>query len=145
MINPIIVSGLLGWLIAQIIKTILYAIKCDKVVYERIVGAGGMPSSHTSMVISSLITVGRWAGTNTVMFGVAFIFSCIVIYDAMGVRRAAGQHARALNIIQKTISEGKTDETDKKELKELLGHTPLEVVGGAIVGIIVGILVPVKG
>ena len=151
MYNSVIASGVLAWLVAQIIKTVLYAVKSDKVVYERLVGAGGMPSSHTSMVIASLIAVGRAQGISSTVFGVMFIFACIVIYDAMGVRYAAGQHAKALNKINDTIFDDNVSDTGSKQnkvpkkLKELLGHTPLDVVGGAIVGIIIGILIPVKG
>ncbi len=145
MYNAVILSGVLAWLVAQIIKTILHAIKSNKVVYERVIGAGGMPSSHTAMVISSLITVGKSVGISSTLFGVMFIFSAIVIYDAMGVRHAAGQHARELNAINKILLKGMKADPEKKQLKELLGHTPLEVIGGAIVGIIIGILVPLKG
>lgn len=150
--NTIILCGVLAWLAAQIIKTILHAIKFNKVVLERVVGAGGMPSSHTAMVLSSLISVGRIEGVNSTVFGVMFIISAIVIYDAMGVRRAAGLHAKQLNIINRMIMKNKktkTGESDNvesehKELKEFLGHTPLEVIGGAIVGIIIAFVVPVK-
>ncbi len=150
--NTIILCGVLAWLVAQIIKTILHAIKINKVVLERVVGAGGMPSSHTAMVVSSLVSVGRMEGLNSAVFGVMFIISAIVIYDAMGVRRAAGLHAKQLNIINRMIIKNKKTKTDesynieseKKELKEFLGHTPLEVIGGAIVGIIIAFVVPVK-
>lgn len=145
MYNAVILSGVSAWLVAQIIKTILHAIKSNKVVYERFIGAGGMPSSHTSMVISSLITVGRSVGISSTLFGVMFIFSAIVIYDAMGVRHAAGQHAKELNSINKILLKGMKADSNRKELKELLGHTPLEVAAGAIVGIIIGILIPLKG
>ena len=150
--NTIILCGVLAWLVAQIIKTILHAIKINKVVLERVVGAGGMPSSHTAMVVSSLISVSRMEGLNSAVFGVMFIISAIVIYDAMGVRRAAGLHAKQLNIINRMIIKNKKTKTDEsynieseqKELKEFLGHTPLEVIGGAIVGIIIAFVVPVK-
>lgn len=149
MYNPIITSGVTGWLIAQILKTILHAIKCDKIVYERFVGAGGMPSSHTAMVIATLITTGRIEGVSSSFFGIAFIFSAIVIYDAMSVRRAAGLHAKELNIINKLIIKNKTDSdsaeySDKKQFNEYLGHTPIEVLAGAVVGIIVAALIPLK-
>ncbi len=149
MYNSVIISGVLAWLVAQIIKTVLYAVKSDKVVYERLVGAGGMPSSHTSMVIASVIAVGKAQGIGSTLFGVMFIMACIVIYDAMGVRYSAGQHAKALNKINDAIFSENNNETGekkaRKKLKELLGHTPLEVVGGAIVGIVVGLLIPIKG
>ncbi|MBE6853757.1 MAG: divergent PAP2 family protein, partial [Ruminococcus sp.] len=91
--NPVLTSGILSWLAAQIIKTLLHAVKSDKLVLERFVGAGGMPSSHTAMVLGTLITTGRLEGTDSALFGVAFVFSAVVIYDAMNVRRAAGLHA----------------------------------------------------
>ena len=145
MYNAVILSGVSAWLVAQIIKTILHAIKSNKVVYERFVGAGGMPSSHTSMVISSLITVGRSEGIGSTLFGVMFIFSAIVIYDAMGVRHAAGEQAKEINSINKILLKGMKSDSDKKELKELLGHTPLEVAAGAILGVIIGMIIPIKG
>ncbi len=144
MFNAIIVSGFLGWAVAQIIKTVLHAIKFNKVMMERLLGAGGMPSSHTSMVISTVISVGKAVGTSSVVFGITCIFGAIVIYDAMGVRYAAGQHAKLLNSINKKLSD-QDNEEQPKELKEYLGHTPLEVLGGAVVGIVIGILIPVKG
>lgn len=149
MYNPIISSGVLGWLAAQIIKTVLHSVKSDKLVMKRLVGAGGMPSSHTAMVIAALITLGRIEGVTVPIFGVAFIFSAIVIYDAMSVRRAAGLHAKELNVINKIIfkikdDEDDTDSKDNKELNEYLGHTPFEVIGGAVVGVIIALLVPLK-
>lgn len=144
MLNAIFVSGILAWAVAQIIKTALHAIKFNKVVMERFLGAGGMPSSHTAMVISTLISVGKAEGTASTVFGITCIFGAIVIYDAMGVRYAAGQHAKVLNVINKKLSDDDNEEKPK-ELKEYLGHTPLEVLGGAVVGIIIGILMPIKG
>jgi len=148
--NPVLTSGILSWLAAQIIKTLLHAVKSDKLVLERFVGAGGMPSSHTAMVLGTLITTGRLEGTDSALFGVAFVFSAVVIYDAMNVRRAAGLHAMELNAINKLFNfrnikhDTEDDEKKQKELNEFLGHTPLEVLGGAVVGTIVSLLIPIK-
>ena len=150
--NGIIVSGVTGWAVAQIIKTCLHFIKFKHFYAQRLVGAGGMPSSHTSMVISALISVAKKDGTASTSFALMFLFGAIVIYDAMGVRRASGLHAKELNKINEffpDLKNFKLDERDKKNIKdkklqEYLGHTPLEVIGGAIVGIIVGMIIPIS-
>ncbi|MCD7800694.1 MAG: divergent PAP2 family protein [Ruminococcus sp.] len=145
--NGVIVTAVVSWAVAQLIKTFLHTIKFKTFYAQRLVGAGGMPSSHTSMVISVLIAVGRKDGTGSTVFALMFILGAIVIYDAMGVRRAAGLHAREINRIKESFTQ--TDEDGKplifkeKKLQEYLGHTPLEVVGGAIVGIVIGLVIPV--
>lgn len=148
MVNYVILSGVLAWLLAQIIKTVLHAIKSDGIAFERLVGAGGMPSSHTALVISSLIAIARIEGTGSSLFGLAFIVASVVIYDAMNVRHAAGLHARELNTINRLFNFRKNEENSGKvtikDLNEFLGHTPLEVVGGAVVGTAVGLLIPIK-
>jgi hypothetical protein len=148
--NGIIVSGVTGWAVAQIIKTCLHFVKFKHFYAQRLIGAGGMPSSHTSMVISALISVAKKDGTASTSFALMFLFGAIVIYDAMGVRRASGLHAKELNKINEffpDLKEFKRDEFDPKgkdkKLQEYLGHTPLEVLGGAIVGIIVGSVIPI--
>ncbi len=148
MINHVIVTGALAWLAAQILKTVIHAVSSNRFVPERLVGAGGMPSSHTAMVISSLIAVGRAEGTGSSVFGLAAVFSAVVIYDAMNVRHAAGLHARELNTINRLfnfrINEQNSEKVGIKDLNEFLGHTPLEVIGGAIVGAAVAFLIPLK-
>ncbi len=146
--NYILASGVIGWLVAQILKTIINFIKCKEFNPERLVGAGGMPSSHTAMVVSAVIATGRVEGTGSTIFGVMFLFAAIVIYDAMGVRRAAGIHAKEINNMKKIIPElldfQKSSGEKVKELQEYLGHTPLEVLGGFILGIIIALIVPVN-
>lgn len=149
--NGIIVSGVTGWAVAQILKTCLHFVKFKHFYAQRLIGAGGMPSSHTSMVISALISVAKKDGTGSTSFALMFLFGAIVIYDAMGVRRASGLHARELNKINEffpDLKKFKSDELDAKhkdkKLQEYLGHTPLEVLGGAIVGIIVGSIIPIS-
>lgn len=149
--NGIIVSGVTGWAVAQIIKTCLHFIKFKHFYAQRLIGAGGMPSSHTSMVIAALISVAKKEGTGSTSFALMFLFGAIVIYDAMGVRRASGLHAKELNRINDFFPElrdFKRDELDTKnknnKLQEYLGHTPLEVLGGAVVGIIIGLIIPIN-
>jgi acid phosphatase family membrane protein YuiD len=118
---------------------------------ERLFGAGGMPSSHTAFMVSGLTAVGRVKGVTSVEFAVMFAISAIVVYDALGVRYAAGQHAKAINKLNKYIDQIRKaeyvkltfDDQEKKELKEMLGHTPLEVLGGAVLGFTAAFLLPV--
>ncbi len=117
-----------------------------------------MPSSHTALVCSMTIAVSKLTGVNSPEFAIAFIIAAVVMYDAMGVRRAAGEQAKVLNkivfqwgdVVKKDSQQDgeaqkqKTEEElAKKELKEFLGHTPLEVLGGALLGILIAMFFPV--
>ena len=101
--------------------------------------AGGMPSSHTAVVVSLTTMVGKSEGITSPIFGVALIFAFIVMYDAAGVRRAAGKQAELLNKIVNTP--GLTGVQVSEKLVEVLGHTPVQVFVGALIGIIVGLIV----
>ncbi len=141
--NPILCAGIVGWAAAQVIKFILFFVQNASVKLERLYGSGGMPSSHSSMVCATLVSTGRAAGWDSPVFAVMFVVAAIIMYDAANVRLEAGKHAKQLNeIMQKLFSQ---DETADKEtqFKELLGHTPLQVVCGAILGIAIGILIPI--
>ncbi len=160
-VNIVLVAAVVSWLIAQFLKTISYAIKYHTFRLERIWGAGGMPSSHSAFVCALAITTCRVSGSNSVEAALAMSFAFIVMYDACGVRRAAGQHAHEINRLRKVVDklddeivekideevDIEVDETENeseiKELKELLGHTPLQVMCGALLGIIVGIAFPI--
>ena len=146
--NPVLISTVSGWFVAQILKTLIHAVKNKKIACERMIGAGGMPSSHTAMVIAALVTTGRIDGVHSSVFGIAAVFSAVVIYDALNVRHAAGLHAKELNTINRLfnfrIREENSEKVGIKELNEFLGHTPIEVVGGAVVGLLVGFLFPIK-
>ncbi|HHX58001.1 MAG TPA: divergent PAP2 family protein [Clostridiales bacterium] len=150
--NYILVSAIISWAAAQIIKTILCFIKTSKFSSERLLGAGGMPSSHSSFVTASVVAVLRKTGGDSIEFAIAFIVAAVVIYDAMGVRHAAGMHAKEINKMNKYLvdistsskNEVKMEGGNKKELKEFLGHTPLEVLGGVLLGIVVALMVPLK-
>ncbi len=151
--NYVMLTAVLSWFAAQVIKTIINAIRYKKFNPERLIGSGGMPSSHSSLVCSATVAVCRMCGEGSVEFALMFILAMIVMYDAMGVRRAAGLHAHEINRMNKIFAiKGITtlDEEDesvrkkKKELKEYLGHTPFEVLGGALLGIIIAFIMPME-
>ena len=128
--NRILWISLLCWTVAQLLKVLLDIVKNRRFSFERLVGAGGMPSSHTATVCGLTVAVGRMQGWDSPLFAIAFILACVVMYDATGIRRAAGEQARVLN----RLLEGQQLDP-QKALKEFLGHTPLEVLGGAVLGI----------
>lgn len=133
--NDVLMASLASWLAAQVLKILLYAVTAKKWDLERLVGSGGMPSSHSALVVGLCTSIAIYKGLSSVDFALAFVFSAVVMYDAAGVRRAAGQQARILNSILDEIHEGK--DVDDKKLKELLGHTPVEVLAGAVLGFVV--------
>ena len=143
--NYVLLTAVISWFSAQIIKTIIHLIRYRTFNPERLFGAGGMPSSHSALVCSATLAVSRKIGTNSVEFALMFILAVVVMYDAMGVRRAAGLHAKEINRINKTIEETANENKPEeyKALKEYLGHTPFEVLGGALLGILISMIVPV--
>lgn len=158
-LNAVLVAALAAWIMAQLIKIVIHAIKYRTFKAERLFGAGGMPSSHSSTVCALAITVMRLDGFNSTTFGIAMILAMITMYDAMGVRRAAGLHAKQINRLRHIVDELDeeildgidenldndldADPDDTKELKEFLGHTPIEVLFGALLGIIIGMVFPI--
>ncbi|MGN0136636.1 divergent PAP2 family protein [Anaerotignum sp.] len=127
-------AAIIAWAAAQGIKIILTLIVDKKFDASRIVGTGGMPSSHSSFTMALSFSIGKYYGFDSPLFAVAMIFSFVTMYDAQGIRRAAGKQAEILNML---ILEHKIPDVDK--LKELLGHTPLEVAAGALLGIVIGL------
>ncbi|MGN0181237.1 MAG: divergent PAP2 family protein [Candidatus Ornithomonoglobus sp.] len=137
--NSILQTALLSWLAAQILKVIIVFIIERRLDFTRLTGSGGMPSSHSAFTVSLAAAAGFTAGFDSVIFAIAAAFSIVVMYDASGVRRSAGQQAVILNKIVERIGKDDIAETGKK-LKELLGHTPTEVFAGAILGLIIAII-----
>ena len=137
--NDILLTALGGWLAAQVIKVILVFITSHKLDFRRLTGSGGMPSSHSSITMSLTMSIGFVHGFDSALFAVAMILTFVVMYDASGVRRSAGQQAAILNKLVESVVKADFPGTEKK-LKELLGHTPIEVFGGAILGIIIAII-----
>ncbi len=140
--NRILITALTGWLIAQIFKVILSLIVERKLDFSRFTGAGGMPSSHSALVMALAVAVGRSMGFGSVQFAIAFVFAGVVMYDASGVRRAVGQQAKILNMMVEHWQDDDIEFMNKK-LKELLGHTPVEVFAGAILGIMIAVIMPI--
>lgn len=137
--NSILVTAALSWFVAQLLKMIFVLLRDKKLDFYRMVGSGGMPSSHSAFVVSLAAAVGIREGFNSTLFAVSAVMALVVMYDAAGVRRAAGQQARLLNQI---VERWETDDFENREkrLKELLGHTPTEVIGGAVLGALIGII-----
>ncbi|MDE5563971.1 MAG: divergent PAP2 family protein [Oscillospiraceae bacterium] len=143
--NPILVAGIVGWGAAQIIKFILYFVQNASIKLERLYGSGGMPSSHSSLVCAAFVTAGRLTGWDSPATAIMFVFGAIVMYDAANVRLEAGKHAKQLNeIMVRLFSQDGDTDTRKKEYKELLGHTPFQVACGAVLGIVIGALIPLQ-
>ena len=136
--NKYLYVPFLLWLCIQIFKVIYDLVTTKKFNFKRIMGAGGMPSSHSAVVTCLATLVGKAEGTDSIMFAMATIFALVVMYDAAGVRRAAGKQAHLLNKIIETP--GLTGVEVQERLVEVLGHTPLQVIVGATLGIVVGIL-----
>lgn len=134
--NKCIYVPFILWLLIQIYKVIFDLITTKKFNFRRIMGAGGMPSSHAAAVCSLSVLIGRTEGFDSSIFGLSLIFALIVMYDAAGVRRAAGKQARVLNKMIETPNMSTLEVQEK--LVEFLGHTPIEVFVGALVGIIAG-------
>ncbi len=140
--NYILVCAFTGWFGAQLIKCLLYFIRNHGFDFSLIMASGGMPSSHSATVCAVVTSVGRTDGTKSSMFALAFVMAFIVMYDAAGVRRAAGEQAKLLNRIVRDISIGEKKYLDRN-LKELIGHTPLQVLVGAALGIVIPFLIPI--
>ena len=139
--NFALICSMLGWLIASVAKIIIGLIKEKRLDFRRIYGSGGMPSSHSATVSSLATAVVKTDGFRSTSFAIAFMLAFIVMYDATGVRRAAGEQARILNQLVNNLAENKPVYL-KKNLKELIGHTPLEVVVGSLLGILIALVMP---
>lgn len=135
--NKIVGTAALSWLIAQLIKIVIDCFRNKTINPALIVSSGGMPSSHTSFVTALAFAVGFKEGFDTTAFAITFVLSTVVMYDASGVRRAAGKQAEVLNIFIANF-EKHGIKIDSK-LKELLGHSPIEVMAGAVLGFVVAL------
>lgn len=134
--NHILFIILLGWFVAQAIKIPIHRIVEHEWDLTRFFGSGGMPSSHSSMVTAGAVAIGTLQGFDSPIFALAVAFAMIVMYDAAGVRRETGTQAAVINqILKDVLINGK--QISDEELKELVGHTPLEVACGAVTGLLV--------
>lgn len=136
--NKYIYIPFLLWFFIQVFKVIYDLVTTKKFNFKRIMGAGGMPSSHSAVVTGLATLVGKYQGVDSPIFAISFILALVVMYDACGVRRAAGKQAALLNKIIETP--GLTGVQVSERLVEVLGHTPIQVFVGALIGLIVGLI-----
>lgn len=136
--NQILLTAIVSWALAQLIKIGIEVIRTHRINWQLIFATGGMPSSHSSLVVALATATGLRQGFDSPLFAIATVLAFVVLYDAQGIRRQAGNQARIINrMLQNVENAGiKVD----KNLKELLGHTPIQVVGGTILGIIVALI-----
>lgn len=136
--NKVLISVLIGWLLAQVLKIPTEYIRSRKWLWAMFFAAGGMPSSHTALMVAGTLSVGLYYGFDNPLFGIAVGVTMIIAHDAAGVRRQAGKHAERINLLFDELLHGHMWSED--ELKEIIGHTPLEVIGGIILGLLVAIV-----
>ena len=127
------------WFGIQLFKVIYDLVTTKKFNFKRILGAGGMPSSHSAVVMSLATLIGKNEGVESPIFALSLIFAFVVMYDAAGIRRAAGKQAKILNKIIETP--GLTNQEVSERLVEVLGHTPFQVLVGALIGVVTGLLI----
>lgn len=138
--NSVFISAASGWLIAQILKTLIHMFFTKRFVAERLIGSGGMPSSHSATVCALTTAACIQYGVESFEFAISLILALIVMYDAMGVRRETGIQAKLINEMMVAFAEmGKSDLSTDEKLKEFVGHTPLQVLAGAILGILIAV------
>jgi acid phosphatase family membrane protein YuiD len=133
-----LLAPLVAWTIAQTAKVIIYSVREHRLNLRVLAVTGGMPSSHSAIVMGMTTAVGKYAGITSAPFAIALIFSFVVMYDAAGLRRAAGRQAAILNRLVEDLVNMRG--VQEQKLRELLGHTPVEVLVGAILGILAGLI-----
>jgi len=136
--NRALWAAALGWFVAQLIKTLASLRKDKQLNLGHLVASGGMPSSHSALVVGLATAIARIDGLQSTPFALAAVFAGVVMYDAAGVRRAAGRQAEILNRLVEDLVHMRG--VQEQKLRELLGHTPVEVLVGAVLGVLVGVL-----
>lgn len=137
--NRILIAGALGWLTAQVLKTIIFAITNHGLNWSRLVGDGGMPSGHSATVTAIAVSCGMELGFDSPIFAVACFMAIIVMHDAMGVRRETGKQSQVLNHLVEVVYAKNL--TPEEKLKEFVGHTPLQVFFGFLLGLCIAIII----
>lgn len=143
--NRVLLSGLIGWGTAQVLKTIIYALMHHTLDLTRIFGDGGMPSGHSATVCTVATSAGIIYGLDSFPFAISVIVAIIVMHDAMGVRLETGKQAKLLNEFIDLFAKLEQPLSDQEKLKELVGHTPLQVCMGGLLGILTGVLCNLGG
>jgi len=137
--NPVLLSAIIAWLLAQIIKVLGEYITLSRWNWVLLFQAGGMPSSHSAMVSAAALSIGLYVGFDQPVFAISSILAMIVIYDATGIRRETGRQAVLINTMIEDLAKGKLAQVDR--LKEVLGHTPGEAVLGTLLGLVISLVV----
>lgn len=132
--NPVLIAGLVAWGIAQMLKVPIEYRSTRRWDWVLLLRAGGMPSSHSALVAAVAHAIGLFTGFETPLFGLALATAIIVIYDATGIRRQAGQHAEIINAMIRDLAHGHP--LKQQQLREVLGHTPLEALAGLLLGLV---------
>lgn len=138
--NRPLMAALLSWAVAQFIKTIIYAIVNKRIDFERLFGDGGFPSGHSATVTALCISSSIHFGPGSFEFAISGILSIVVMHDAMGVRLETGKQAKIINDIIDFFDRAGSDLTDEEKLKELVGHTPIQVIAGFFIGLIIALI-----
>jgi len=133
--NKVLVAGLIAWSLAQVIKIPLDFFRTRRWNWALFFTTGGMPSSHSSLITATTLAVGLYYGFDNPVFALGVAITMIVTYDAAGVRQQAGIHARRINVLFEELLHGHP--INQRDLREVIGHTPLEVAGGILLGLIV--------
>ncbi len=142
LLNRMLIAAVIGWASAQILKTVINCIITRRFDPERLFGSGGMPSSHSAFVSALAVSAFKYEGPDSAAFAICFVLAFVVMYDAMGVRLETGKQAELLNQITEIFSANYAEfDTPEKALKVLVGHTPLQVVFGGLLGILVGVII----
>ncbi len=140
--NPVFIACIISSLMAQLLKLPLEYLRTKEWDWSLLFGTGGMPSSHSAVVTAAAAGVGHYAGFDTPLFGLAFAIAMVVVYDATNIRRQAGFHAQQINrIIKEILIERVKPAEEFQELREVLGHSPAEAVGGIVLGILVNLVI----
>ncbi|MFA5838192.1 MAG: divergent PAP2 family protein [Bellilinea sp.] len=137
--NQVLICALLGWFLGQFLKVPIEYLTRRRWNWALWFSSGGMPSSHSSLMVSTTLAIGLYHGFGTPLFALAFAMSMIVIYDAAGVRRQAGFHAQKINIVFEELFHGRP--IPQERLIEVLGHTPRQVLGGIFLGVVITLVV----
>jgi uncharacterized protein len=134
--NRILIIAICTWAITQVLKVIVILIQERRIAWSYLINSGGMPSSHSSSVCSLATSIAMIMGIGTVYFSIAVVLAAVVMYDAAGVRQSVGQHSAVLNRIVKEFSFKFSGDT-QKDFREFVGHTPFQVIIGAVVGVLI--------
>ena len=136
--NHVLLTGLIGWIVAQALKLPIDLLQNRHWNWALFFAAGGMPSSHSALVTSTAAAVGLHYGFDNPIFAVAVTVAMVVVYDATGIRRQAGMQAQKINVLVEELLQGHP--ISQEHLREVLGHTPLEALGGVLLGLVVAVV-----